>query len=112
MNDPTTVESFEAQLEALYAEREMLASELGCCDAEGIIDMMQNLEAQLCDMYDRFGGVKQVDTSASMQLLSHVQDLSEQLDGLYSERSLTFTVENGEPVLKAIWTENLTEGDQ
>lgn len=41
------------QLERLYAERELLAKEIGVCDAEGILKLIRSLEMQLCDLYGR-----------------------------------------------------------
>lgn len=41
----------EAQLNALYAEREMLHDALGTADAQDIIAMVHSLEAQCNDFY-------------------------------------------------------------
>ena len=41
----------EAQLVALYAEREQLENELGVSDAGELIAMVRSLEAQLDDLY-------------------------------------------------------------
>ena len=45
------MESMEAQLGALYAERELLQRELGVSDADDIIAMVRSLEEQLADLY-------------------------------------------------------------
>ena len=41
----------EAQLIALYADREQLENELGVSDAGELIAMVRSLEAQLNDLY-------------------------------------------------------------
>lgn len=41
----------EAQLIALYADREQLENELGVSDAGELIAMVRSLEAQLADLY-------------------------------------------------------------
>lgn len=112
MNDATQG-TIEDQLETLYGEREWLAQELGCCDAESIVDMVRNLESQLVDLYKTYGSSAPVSSAATMQLLNHVQELSSQLDGMYSEKSVTFQIEDDKPVLKATWKQvtNQNEGD-
>ena len=43
--------SMEAQLCALYAERERLIAALGTAEPEALIAMVQSLEAQLAEVY-------------------------------------------------------------
>lgn len=106
--------TMEEQLQALYSEREWLAQELGCADAESIIDMVRNMEFQLSDMYKTFGSMPAVSNSQTLQLLQQVQELSQHLDSMYSEKSVTFTIEEDKPVLRANWKQSNTtsEGDQ
>lgn len=112
MNDANTG-TVEEQLELLYGEREWLAQELGCCDAEGIVDMVRNLEGQLVDLYKTYGSAAPVSSAGTLQLLNYVQELSQHLDQMYSEKSVTFHIEDDKPVIKATWKEvtNNTQGD-
>lgn len=103
--------TIEEQLEVLYAEREWLAQELGCCDAEGVVDMVRNLECQLVDLYRTHGSTAPVSNSSVLALLQNVQELSQQLDGLYAHKSISFSIENDQPVVKATWSQNTREGD-
>lgn len=106
-----TTGSIEEQLDMLYAEREWLTQELGVPDAEGIVDMVRNLEAQLCDFYRQFGGRAPVSNHETLQLLNYVQELSQHLDEMYSEKSVTFSIEDDKPVIKATWKEVTNQGD-
>lgn len=45
--------SMEAQLIALYAQRERLAQELGTADPAAIVKMVRSLEEQLEDLYKK-----------------------------------------------------------
>lgn len=51
MADKTVDGSMEAQLIALYAQRERLAQELGTSDPAAIVKMVRSLEEQLEDLY-------------------------------------------------------------
>ena len=93
VTDPT-LESLQQQLEALYAEREWLNNQLGTFDAESVVTMMQSLEAQLADMYKRYGSTT-------------TPELASKLDEKYSEKSVVFEIHDNKPVLKAVWTERL-----
>lgn len=101
--------TIEDQLQTLYAEREWLAQEIGCCDAESVVDMIRNMECQLQDLYHTYGSVPPVSNQSTMQLLNTVQELSQHLDGLYSEKSVTFAIENDQPVIRATWKESQTQ---
>lgn len=111
MNDATNG-TIEEQLETLYAEREWLSQELGCCDAESIVDMVRNLEGQLVDLYKTYGSSGPVSSNATLQLLNHVQELSQHLDQLYSEKTVEFRIEDDRPIIRATWKETQgTQGD-
>jgi hypothetical protein len=112
MQTDMTQGSIEEQLDAIYAEREWLAQELGVAHAEGGVDMVRNLEAQLCDFYRQFGGRAPVSNHETLQLLNYVQELSQHLDQMYTEKSVTFSIEDEKPVIKATWKETLNnQGD-
>lgn len=105
--------TMEEQLQAIYAEREWLAQELGCSDAESVVEMVRNMEFQLSDMYKTFGSMPAVSNSQTLQLLQQVQELGQHLDTMYSEKSVSFTIEDDKPVLRANWKQcNTNEGDQ
>lgn len=105
--------TLDEQLDAIYAEREWLSKELGCCDAESIVEMVRSLENQLNDLYQSYGSAAPVGSNATLQLLNYVQELSQHLDGMYSEKSVSFQIENDQPVVKATWREvNNHEGAQ
>jgi hypothetical protein len=110
MND--TTDSMHEQLEALYAEREWLSQELGCCDAESVVSMVRSLEAQLADMYHNYGSNAPVSDASTAQLLNYVTELSQHLDSMFTEKSVTFSVENDKPVIRATWKETLCQGDK
>lgn len=111
MSFETTNGTIEDQLDVLYAEREWLSGELGVADAEDVVKMVRNLEMQLCDLYRIHGSVAPLSNNATLQLLTYVQELSQHLDGMYSEKSVEFHIEDDKPVLKASWKEILNEGD-
>jgi len=48
---PHTEADMERQLDALYAEKELLFQELGTADAERIVAMVRSLERQLNELY-------------------------------------------------------------
>lgn len=105
--------TIQDQLEMLYAEREWLSQELGCCDAESIVDMVRSLEGQLCEIYRANEGRPAVEDVNTQQLLNYVHDLSQALDGLYAEKNITLQIEDDKPVLRATWkqiTTTQTEG--
>ncbi|MEM7754686.1 MAG: hypothetical protein AAF297_03520 [Planctomycetota bacterium] len=105
-----TVDSMELQLRSLYEEREKLTNTIGCNDAEEIIGMVRNLEAQLVDLYQRHGHKLDEDGVDVQGLLRHVEELSGHLDDSYGEKSVVFTYENDRPVLRAVWNQSLSEG--
>lgn len=111
MSYETTSGTIEEQLEAIYAEREWLSNELGVADAEDVVNMVRNLEMQLCDLYRIHGPIAPMSNQATMQLLTYVQELSQHLDQMYSEKSVEFHIEDDKPVIKASWKEILSEGD-
>jgi len=95
----------QEQLETLYAEREWLAAETGCYDAEDVVNMIRNLEAQVCDFVGTYGNRTPVSDATVGQLLTYVQELSGQLDGMFSEKSVTFEMIDDKPVVRASWKE-------
>lgn len=105
-----TVESLEQQLHSLYQERELLQDRFGVSGAEDIIGMVECLEAQLHDFYDRFGSQEIFGDTESAILLSRLKELSATLDPMYSSKSVKFSVENDKPVLRAEWTQTLNQG--
>ncbi|MEM1164829.1 MAG: hypothetical protein AAGI30_00900 [Planctomycetota bacterium] len=98
------------QLESIYAEREQLASQIGVCDADGILNMVRSLEAQLCDLYQRFGGIADADGSTAAALLVQVNQLAEHLDAQFSEKSISLEIVDDKPVMRAEWKEHLNQG--
>ncbi|MEM7621591.1 MAG: hypothetical protein AAF235_00120 [Planctomycetota bacterium] len=111
MSDATMTESLEQQLRALYQERELLEERFGASSAEEIMSMVESLEAQLRDFYDRFGSHAGFDDAESVLMLSRIRELSTALDPMYSQKSVSFFIENDKPVLRAQWTEALHQGD-
>jgi len=109
VTDPT-LESLQQQLEALYAEREWLNNQLGTFDAESVVTMLQSLEAQLADMYKRYGSSTSPELANASSLLAQIEELSGKLDEKYSEKSVVFEIHDNKPVLKAVWTER-TDGE-
>lgn len=105
------VESMELQLRSLYEEREFLESRFGVSSAEGLVGMVDSLESQLRDFYDRFGGYDAMGDAESAILLDRLRSLSGQLDSMYSQRTVEFFMEDEKPVLRAKWIENLAAGD-
>ncbi|MDX2017910.1 MAG: hypothetical protein SFY95_09785 [Planctomycetota bacterium] len=102
----------EEQLVALYAEREMLASELGVADADEIIDMVRNLEAQLHSFYSVYGSSPGLDDPATAQLLAQVKEIDQTLADAFSEKTVTLEIENDRPVLRATWRQTTQNGDR
>ena len=96
-------DSLTQQLEDLYAERDFLHQEIGISDAEGIVSMVRNLEAQLRDFYSTYGGVNDTGHGSTDLLLSQVEKMSEQLDAFYNHKEIILTIENDKPVVKATW---------
>lgn len=45
------IRNLVAQLEAVYADRELLQKELGVSDARDLIHMVRSMEIQLNDLY-------------------------------------------------------------
>jgi hypothetical protein len=53
-----------------------------------------------------------VSNHETLQLLNYVQELSQHLDQMYTEKSVTFSIEDEKPVIKATWKETLNnQGD-
>jgi hypothetical protein len=111
MTQMSTVDNMENQLRSLYQEREQLAERFGVSTPDEIIRMVENLEGQLRDFYNRFEGYAGFDDPESMMVLSKIKELSQALDPLYSRKSVHFSIENNKPVLRAEWTEALNQGD-
>lgn len=109
MSDAAAIESLEQQLCALYQERQELADAVGANCTEDVINMIGSLEAQLRDFYNRFGDNPGFDDAESLMVLSKIKELSETLDPMYSQKSVTFSIENEKPVLRAEWTEALNQ---
>jgi len=98
-----TKDSLTQQLEDMYAQKDLLNQELGVSDAEDLIGMFRNLETQLCDLYETYGGLTDLGSGSASLLLNQVEKMSEQLDSFYNEKELVLTIENDKPVMKAIW---------
>ncbi|MEM0982455.1 MAG: hypothetical protein AAGI17_00740 [Planctomycetota bacterium] len=111
MSADTTLESMEQQLRSIYEEREFLDQQIGTSTADGIIDMIRSLEAQLADMYNKHGHKTNDDAPDFQGMLKQVRELSSELDSEYSKRSIVLTVEHDKPVLKAVWEESAAQGD-
>lgn len=105
------VESLERQLCSLYEERAQLEERFGVSTPEDIANMVASLEGQLRDFYDRFGEYDGFGDSESIMMLSRIKELSASLDPMYSRKSVQFTFEHNRPVLKAEWTEEISQGD-
>lgn len=56
------IESMEAQMKELYAERELLERELDTADAEQIVSMIRSLENQLKTLYHEKEGQQLIET--------------------------------------------------
>jgi len=106
-----TKDSITQQLEDLYNQRDFLHQELGVTDADDIVVMVRNLEAQLHDFYDTYGGMTDLGSGSASLLLQQVEKMSEQLDTFYNQKELVLTIENDKPVMKAVWKNiNNTQG--
>jgi len=103
--------NLQLQLDELYAERELLGRELGVVDAQQIILMVRNLEAQLADLYQTHGDTPRVGEASLMQLLDYVEELSGNLNNVLGTRSITLEVEDGKPRLRATWKDQRDNGD-
>jgi hypothetical protein len=107
MSDNAIMESLEQQLCSMYEEREALADRFGVASAEEIaVDLIESLEAQLRDFYDRFGaGAKDSDDAESRRSCSVAHPGAELgvLDPMYSRKTVSFFIENDQPVLRAEW---------
>ncbi len=112
MSDMATLESMEQQLSALYQERERIAEHFGVCDADAVIEMVQSLERQVCDFYDRFGSNAGLDDAETAQMLAKIRELSGQLEPLFPARRVEFFMDNDRPKLRAEWSHTTDQGDQ
>lgn len=106
------MESMEEQLLALYDERERMAEQLGVVDADGAIEMVRSLESQLRSFYETYGHLQGADNAELAQVLAQIKELSETLDTMYTTKSVTLEMSDERPVLRAVWTDTNTEGDQ
>ena len=104
---PSMGNGIQEQLELMYAERELLQTEIGVSDPEEVIGMVRNLEEQLRDFYDRFGGRDELDDAGMSAVLNQVQTLSQSLDQHFSAREVVLEVKDGKPILRAFWREEL-----
>ncbi len=111
MSDTAMIQSLEEQLRALYHERECLSTRFGVSSADEIVQMVESLESQLRDFYDRYGAHAGFDDTESTMMLARIKELSEHLDPMYSHKSVRFCIENDKPVLRAEWTEAIQQGD-
>ena len=105
-----TIESLEQQLRSLYEDKEHLENRFGCSSPEDIANMVGCLEAQLQDFYGRFGEIDDTSDTGTVLLLSKIKELSGALDDQFSRKSVSFSFENGNPCLRAEWSEELTQG--
>ncbi|MFK7960054.1 MAG: hypothetical protein AB8G96_05955 [Phycisphaerales bacterium] len=102
--------SLKNQIEALHAERAWMSDQLGISDPEGVVRMVQSLEAQLHDLYSTYGGSTDDDLVDADTMIGQINRLAERLDGTYSEKSVVLEFNNATPTLKAVWTERTTAG--
>lgn len=105
------VESLEQQLCTLYEERAQLEERFGVSSPEDIANMVASLEGQLRDFYDRFGDFDGFGDTESVMMLSRIKELGSSLDPMYSHKSVQFTFENNRPVLRAEWSEEISQGE-
>lgn len=102
-----------SQLEMLYQEREEMNNQIGCADANDVINMVRSLEAQLRDFYSRFGHLASSDDVELANLMVRINEVSTELDRQFSQKQITLSVENGQPTLRATWTStNPEDGDR
>lgn len=106
-----TVDSLEAQLHSLYEDREALTDRFGVSSSEEIVGMVENLEAQLHDFYSRFGGLDGIGSAETAIMLDQIRSLGTVLDGMYSKKTVDFSIVDDQPVLRAQWTEVTSNGD-
>lgn len=108
MFDQSTVESMDMQLRSLYQDRERLQDRFGVSGVDDVITMVESLESQLRDFYDRYGGINDAG-DGNARLLGQLGQISQSLDPMFTARKVVFALEHGEPVLRAEWT-NVTNG--
>ena len=106
-----TIDSLEIQLRSLYEEREFLNNKFGVSSAEDLVAMIDCLEAQLRDFYDRFGSMDGFDDAETALVLNRIKSLSGSLDPMFSCKKVDFRVEDNRPVLRAEWSHDLSNGD-
>ncbi|MEO0629408.1 MAG: hypothetical protein AAFY46_01605 [Planctomycetota bacterium] len=111
MSDAVMIQSLEEQLKALYHERECLTERFGISSADELVQMVESLESQLNDFYDRYGSFSTFGDAESAMMLARIKELSSQLDPMYSTKTVRFSIENDKPVLRAEWTEAIQQGD-
>ncbi|MEO0512540.1 MAG: hypothetical protein AAF108_06540 [Planctomycetota bacterium] len=111
MSDFTMIESLDGQLQSLYRDREILEERFGVSSAEEISRMIENLEAQLRDLYNSYGSCGGLEGVEQARMLSRIEELSSVLDPMYSQKSVSFFLENNQPVLRAEWHEAIQQGD-
>lgn len=108
--DTATLESLESQLQTLYQDREALENQIGASSAEEVLGMIRNLESQLCDMYNTYGGRRSADSGPTVEMLKTIDELKDQLQDHYGRPTIIFEVIDDKPSLRATWN-NTTEGD-
>lgn len=106
-----TIDSLEAQLHALYQERELLNDRFGVSSTDEIIGMVDCLEAQLRDFYSRFGGIDGMSNAEAAVMVDQIRSLGGMLDDIYTHKSVEFTIVDDKPVLRAQWNDITSNGD-
>ena len=114
--------SAEAQLVALYGEREQLLDAIGVADANSILAMISSLESQLRSFYEaREGAVAEAeprdhvgDQSADRELcdLRQQRDELEQVLGVCDSKSILGMVRSLEAQLRDLYSTRETDANE
>ena len=103
--DATSIENLEQQLHALYSERELLEAKIGCSSAEDICRLIGELKAQVISSQIQPAAATSTNTTinGTLGLIEQIEQISAALGEHYTDRSITLTIEDGKPVLRAVW---------
>jgi hypothetical protein len=92
---------FEAQLAALYSDREKLEREFGISDADDVVSLIRNFESQLASLYkDREGGSSA--TGGSDPAVGEILSLKSQFSDC-GIPEITYEATQGKRTLRAVW---------
>ncbi len=101
----------EEQLVALYAEREMLASELGALTPTRS-STWSGTSKPSCTASTACTGRARPRRPRDAQLLAQVKEIDQTLADAFSEKTVTLEIENDRPVLRATWRQTTQNGDR